>query len=76
MMNGPPEFADFLGLVEAKFQTDERGRLVGSAPHCYLPRTFDNISSQRVAQRLSLSLVASEFSLYCQPNLSGSPSNK
>jgi hypothetical protein len=30
---------DFLGLVEAKLQTDERGRLVGSAPHFYLLRT-------------------------------------
>jgi GNAT superfamily N-acetyltransferase len=29
----------FLGLVEAKFQPDERGRLVGSAPHFYLLRT-------------------------------------
>jgi hypothetical protein len=30
---------DFLGLVEAKLQTNERGRLVGSAPHFYLLRT-------------------------------------
>jgi hypothetical protein len=30
---------DILGLVEAAFQTDERGRLVGSAPHFYLLRT-------------------------------------
>ncbi len=28
--------------------------------------TFDNISSQRVVQRLSLSPVASEFSVHCQ----------
>jgi GNAT superfamily N-acetyltransferase len=30
---------DFLGLVEAKFQTNERGQLVGSGPHFYLLRT-------------------------------------
>jgi hypothetical protein len=30
---------DILGLVEAILQTDERGRLVGSAPQFYLLRT-------------------------------------
>jgi predicted GNAT family acetyltransferase len=37
---------------------------LGAAP--LYATTFDNISSQRVAQRLSLSPVASEFSVYCQ----------
>jgi hypothetical protein len=39
MTNTTPDIADFQGLVEAKFQTDERGRLVGAAPHFYLLRT-------------------------------------
>jgi hypothetical protein len=43
MTNGAPDLADFLGLVEAMFQTDERGRLVGSAPHFYLLRTAQNV---------------------------------
>jgi GNAT acetyltransferase len=39
MTKGAP-LPDFLGLVEAKFQTDEQGRLVGSsAPHFYQLRT-------------------------------------
>jgi len=38
MTNGAP-VPNFLGLVEAKLQTDEQGRLVGSAPHFYLLRT-------------------------------------
>jgi hypothetical protein len=38
MMNYAPA-PNFLKLVEAKLQTDERGRLVGSAPHFYLLRT-------------------------------------
>jgi hypothetical protein len=36
MMDGAPDLADFLGLVEALFHTDEPGRLVESAPHFYL----------------------------------------
>jgi RimJ/RimL family protein N-acetyltransferase len=39
-------------------------RKLGSVP--LYATTFDNISSQRVAQRLSLSPVASEFSVHCQ----------
>jgi hypothetical protein len=31
--------------------------------------TFDNISSQRVAQRLNLPLIGSEFSVHCQHDL-------
>jgi hypothetical protein len=40
-------------------------RALGATP--FYGTTFDNISSQRLAQRLSLSLVASEFSVHCQP---------
>jgi GNAT acetyltransferase len=43
MTNGSPDLPDFLRLVEAKFQTDERGRLVGSAPHFYLLRTLQEV---------------------------------
>jgi GNAT superfamily N-acetyltransferase len=39
-------------------------RKLGAVP--LYATTFDNISSQRVAQRLSLSPVASEFSVHCQ----------
>jgi hypothetical protein len=39
-------------------------RALGATP--FYGTTFDNISSQRVAQRLSLLLVASEFSIYCE----------
>jgi hypothetical protein len=40
-------------------------RALGATP--FYGTTFDNISSQRLAQRLGLSLVASEFSVHCQP---------
>lgn len=43
MTNGAPDLPDFLGLVEAMFQMDERGRLVGPAPHFYLLRTPQNV---------------------------------
>jgi hypothetical protein len=43
MTNGAPDLPDFLGLVEAMFQTDEQGRLVGSAPHFYLLRTPQSV---------------------------------
>jgi hypothetical protein len=43
MTNGALGLSDFLGLVEAMFQTDARGRLVGSAPHFYLLRTPQNV---------------------------------
>jgi hypothetical protein len=43
MTNGSPDLPDFLGLVEAKFQTDERGRLVGLAPHFYVLRTLQEV---------------------------------
>jgi hypothetical protein len=43
MPNSARDLADFLGFVEAKFQTDERGRLLGSAPHFYLLRTPQNV---------------------------------
>jgi hypothetical protein len=39
-------------------------RALGATP--FYGTTFDNISSQRVAQRLSRLLVASEFSVYCE----------
>jgi GNAT superfamily N-acetyltransferase len=39
-------------------------RKLGAVP--LYATTFDNISCQRVAQRLSLSPVASEFSVHCQ----------
>jgi hypothetical protein len=42
-------------------------RALGATP--FYGTTFDNISSQRLAQRLGLSLVASEFSVHCQPRL-------
>jgi hypothetical protein len=45
MTNGALGLSDFLGLVEAMFQTDARGRLVGSAPHFYLLRTPQNVSA-------------------------------
>jgi hypothetical protein len=43
MANGSRDLPDFSGLVEALFQTDERGRLVGAAPHFYLLRTRRNV---------------------------------
>jgi len=43
MTNGALGLSDFLGVVEAMFQTDARGRLVGSAPHFYLLRTPQNV---------------------------------
>lgn len=43
MTNGAPSLSDFLGLVDAMFQTDARGRLVGSAPHFYLMRTARDV---------------------------------
>ena len=46
MPNSAPDLADFLAFVEAKFQTDERGRLLGSAPHFYLLRTPENVISR------------------------------
>jgi GNAT acetyltransferase len=43
MPNSAQGLADFLDFVEAKFQTDKRGRLLGSAPHFYLLRTRQNV---------------------------------
>jgi hypothetical protein len=43
MTNGALGLSDFLGLIEAMFQTDARGRLVGSAPHFYLLRAPQNV---------------------------------
>ena len=43
MTNSAPDLLDFLALVEARFETDERGRLVGTAPHFYLLRTPQNV---------------------------------
>lgn len=43
MTNGALGLSDFVGLLEAMFQADARGRLVGSAPHFYLLRTPQNI---------------------------------
>jgi hypothetical protein len=43
MTNSALGLPDFLGLVEAVFQTDARGRLIGSAPYFYLLRTPQNV---------------------------------
>jgi hypothetical protein len=38
-LNAIDDFQALTGLVEASFETDRQGRLVGSAPHFYLLRT-------------------------------------
>jgi hypothetical protein len=43
MTNVAPGLPSFRGLVDAMFQTDERGRLAGLAPHFYLLRTPKNV---------------------------------
>jgi hypothetical protein len=43
MTNDAPGLPDFLGLLEAMFESDERGRLIGNAPHFYLLRTFGGV---------------------------------
>ena len=43
MTNGAAGLPDLSGLLEAMFQTDGRGRLVGSAPSFHLLRTPQNV---------------------------------